>query len=146
MATELLGSLATLQISTDTTGATGLKTITCEESSDFQLTMNVNQTKTKCATFTAPDMPSGAINVSGVVNGTPSASECSFNDIANWANTKTKLYAKYQQAASGSVSAGTAVYVSGTGYFTSVQVTSAEGDLIKFTATFSFSGTMDTTV
>lgn len=146
MATELLGSLVTLQISTDTTGATGLKTITCEESSDFSTSTNVNTTKTKCGTFTAVDTPTGTINFSGVVNGSPSASEVSYNDIVSWVNSKTKLYAKYQQAASGAVSAGTAVYATGTGYFTQCQVTAAESELIKFTATFTFSGTIDTAV
>lgn len=146
MATELLGSLVTLQISTDTTGATGLKTITCEESSDFSASTNVNTTKTKCGSFTAVDTPTGTINFSGVVNGSVTASEWSYNDIAGWVNNKTKLYAKYQQAASGTVSAGVAVYVTGTGYFTQSQVTAAEGELIKFTATFTFSGAMDTAV
>lgn len=146
MATELLGSLTTMQVSTNLTGSADLKTITCEESSDFQAQANVNQTKTKCGSFTAIDTPTGTINISGVVNGSPSTSECSFNDIVGWLNTKAKLYVKYQQTVSGSVSAGTAVHVTGVGYFTSAQVTSAEGDLIKFTATFSFSGGMDTTV
>lgn len=146
MATELLGSLVTLQISTDTTGATGLKTITCEESSDLSLSASVNETKTKCGTFTAVDTPTGQISVSGVVNAAVSGSEYSFNDIAGWVNTKTRLYAKYQNAVSGSVSAGTAVYAAGTGYFSEATVTGAEGDLIKFTATFVFSGTIDTTV
>ena len=146
MATELLGSLVTLQISTDTTGATGLKTITCEESSDSSLSSNVNETKTKCGVFAAVDTPSGSINFSGVVNGSPSGSELSFNDLAGYCNNKTKLYAKYQNAVSGSVSAGTAVYMAGTGYFSQVQSTSAEGDLIKFSATFTFTGTIDTTV
>ena len=146
MATELLGSLTTLQISTDTTGATGLKTITCEESSDLSLSASVNETKTKCGTFTAVDTPSGQISFSGVVNASLGGSEYSFNDIAGWVNAKTKLYAKYQHAASGAVSAGAAVYAAGTGYFSEATVTSAEGDLIKFTATFVFSGTIDTTV
>lgn len=146
MATELLGSLVTLQVSTDLTGATGKKTLTCEESSDFGIQSNVNSTKTKCGTFVSVDSPTGTISFSGVVNGSPGGSEASYNDIAGWVNAKTKLYALYQQAASGSVSLGTAVYVSGTGYFTDAKVTAAEGDLIKYTATFSFSGTMDTTV
>ena len=146
MATEILGSIVTLQISTDTTGATGLKTITCEDSSDLNLSANVNVTKTKCGSFTAVDTPEGTINVSGVVNASIGGSEYSYNDIAGWVVNKTKLYAKYQNAVSGSVSAGTAVYAAGTGYFSSAQVTSAEGDLVKFTATFNFSGTIDTTV
>jgi hypothetical protein len=146
MPTELLGSIVTLQISTDTTGATGLKTITCEESSDFNLSANVNTTKTKCGSFAAVDIPEGTINFSGVVNGAPGGSELSFNDLAGYTNNKTKLYAKYQNAISGSVAVGTAVFATGVGYFSSVQVTAAEGDLIKFTATFTFSGTIDTTV
>lgn len=146
MATELQGSIVTLQLSTDTTGATGLKTITCEESSDITISTNVNETKTKCGSFTAVDTPTVSINFSGVVNGAPGGTELSYNDLAGFANNKTKVYAKYQNAVSGSVGVGTAVYATGTGYVSNVQATSAEGDLIKFTATFTFSGTVDTTV
>lgn len=146
MATELLGSLVTLQVSTDLTGATLLKTLTCEETSDFGITTSVNTTLTKCGSFTAVNTPTGTITFSGVVDGAPGASEVSFNTIAGYVNTKTKLYAKYQQAVSGSVALGTAVFVTGTGYFTDAKVTAAEGDLIKYTATFTFSGAMDTTV
>ena len=63
MATELQGSIVTLQLSTDTTGATGLKTITCEESSDITISTNVNETKTKCGSFTAVDTQIGRAHV-----------------------------------------------------------------------------------
>jgi hypothetical protein len=145
-ATELLGSIVTFQTSTDLTGATLKKTIVCEETSTLNLSANVNETKTKCGTFVAVDTPTGTVTINGVVNGSPEATELSFNTIAGYVNAKTKLYGLYQNAVSGSVALGTAVYASGTGYFTSAEVTSQEGDLIKFTASFSFSGTIDTIV
>ena len=146
MPTELLGSVVSFQISTDLTGATGKKTIVCEESSDLSLSASVNETKTKCGTFTAVDTPTGQVTINGVVDGAPGASAISFNDIAGYVKNKTKLYGLYQQAVSGAIGVGTAVHASGTGYFSEANVTAAEGDLIKFTATFVFSGDFDTTV
>ena len=146
MATELLGGIVSFQVSTDLTGATLKKTVVCEETSSLSISTSTTETKTKCGNFTAVSTPTVSVSLSGVVNGAPGGTEVSFNDMAGYANNKTKLYGLVQNAVSGSVALGTAVYCSGTGYFSDVKMDAAEGDLIKYSATFTYSGAVDTTV
>lgn len=143
MSQELQGSIVTMWVST--TEGTNYKTIVCEESSTADTTANVNVTKTKCGTFTAIDTPETKLSGSGIVDGSPAANQVSYKDIQNWVQNKTQLYFIYENAASGSIAKGAAVYLDGHGYFNSAKVTAQEGDLIKFDWEFTASGTIDNT-
>lgn len=143
MAQEKLGKYVTLSLDDDLVNP-DYRTVVCEEESDGGISNSPTTTQTKCGVFAAPGIPEGTINISGVVNADPDADEISLQQLMDWANTGTKLAIIYQDAADGVTAAGAAIYMAGQGYLSDVRGTAPAGDVIKFTATVTFSGAIDT--
>jgi hypothetical protein len=144
MATEVLGSLVTMWVSTTNSN---FKTIVCEESSQSSTTSNVNTTKTKCGSFSSVDTPETTISGNGIAGANLAANQVSFKQIEAWVRAKTKLYfiRRNEADVASSVTAGSLVYMDGQGYFTEATETSAEGDVVKFSWSFATTGDVDNT-
>jgi len=140
---EKQANLVTLSLDDDLVSP-DYRTLVCEESSDAGVTSSATSTQTKCGTFSAPGTPEGTISGTGVTKVNIEADEISGQQLLDWANNNTKLAAVYQDAADGDSSAGAAVYMAGQGYLSDVRQTSASGDVIKYSFTFTFSGAIDT--
>jgi len=141
---ELKGSLTVMMVS-----PTGLnfRTIVCEDSSQSSITSNVNTTATKCGTVSVPDTPQVTISGSGILDAAPAVNQATLKELQDWALKNTPLYFIRKTLADPAVgeTSGESLYLDGRGYFTSVEETSAEGDVIKFTWTFTTTGTVDNT-
>jgi hypothetical protein len=147
MAREISGNLVTMSFATDLNDPlNNLMTIVCEDSSDAGLDGTVNNTPTKCGTFSTVEEPTGTINGSGVLNVDPENDEASFQELLTIMKNKQRVYAVYQNAAEApDVTEGQGVFMAGHGYFSSVRATSTQGTQVTFTWAFSFSGAIDTT-
>lgn len=138
MAKELSGSFVVVEISED---GINWKTIVCEEQSQLQLGTTLNETKTKCGTFSATSGNAPVITGSGVVVGDIApASQATFMDLARYLKSLFLLYIRRQNSASGTITAGENTYIHGQGHVSDVQETSSVDDLSKFTFTLTFSG------
>lgn len=137
-------TLVSFRYSTDSTnGVDGQwKTIVCEETSDGGSDATVNETATKCATFTTTNTPTTNVNGSGVVDADPAADQATFNDIHALVLSKTEVWGKYENLPDpgNGIAAGQIVSIIGRGRFTSARSQNQEGDVSKFTWAFTFSG------
>jgi len=143
MPQEKLGKYVTLSLDDDLDSPV-YRTAVCEEESDGGISNSPTTTQTKCGTFAAPGIPEGTINISGVVNVDPDADELSARQLMDWGNQGTKLAVVYQDGADDNSTAGAAIYMAGQGYLSDVRVQAPANDVIKFTATLTFSGDIDT--
>lgn len=143
---EITGSLINFKVRANGT-EDEFKTLVCTEDSQFQITNENSERRTNCGTKTS--LADATFNASGnaVQNVEPTASEVSYNDVKGWQKTKTKLDFQYVNEAdtANGISAGQAVTIIGSGYFTdSTYNASAEADGIgSFSWTFTGTGTLD---
>jgi hypothetical protein len=145
MGLEINANLVLMEISTvsvaDIIAGNG-RIIVCEESSNASISGNVNERKTKCGTITGVDTPTVTLSGSGVAYGDLIAGQISAQNINEWVQAQTQLYFRYRNAASGTLSAGEIVYLSGAGRFNSVTITSDSGEgVVTFDWEFAASGT-----
>lgn len=144
MGLELSANLVLMEISTvsvaDITAGNGSH-IVCDETNQANLAGNVNERKTKCGTLTSVDTPTVTLSGSGVAYGDLVAGEISAKQLATWVLNQTFLYFRYRNAASGTITAGEVVDLSGGGRFNSITITSDSGDgLVTFDWEYAASG------
>lgn len=137
---EAAGALVVTEISEDN-GVTW-NTIVCEEQSKFDGSTSVNETKTKCATYSAPANNAPTITGNGVAGGDLAAGQVSYQRLQQLRDANTLIAIRRQNAALGTLSAGEITYAHGNGYVTSASETAQEGDIIKFDFTLTFTGTV----
>ncbi|HTE24953.1 hypothetical protein [Flavitalea sp.] len=144
-ATEVQGLEVVFQYSTDLIAPYDWKTIGCEtdNSSDSQAT--VNDTVTKCATFSSASKPTNAVSGNGVVNAAPEADEASYKEIDALLQNQTKARGRYLNLDNGTIGDGEAIYKEGEGRFTSLGHAAPADNLLTFSWGFSFSGVVITT-
>lgn len=143
MAREIQSTYVTMSVDSDLV-TPDYRTIVCEETSEGGGDASTTDTPTKCGTFTAVAEPVFTVTGSGVVNADPGVGEVSFQQLLDWLANKTRLAAIYQNTGDGNTGTGQAVFMEGEGVLTSVRATSQEGDLVKFSWSFSFSGPVNT--
>lgn len=123
------------------------KIIVCEESSSLSSSSNVSERKTKCGTITNTDSPTRTISGSGVAVGDLATNAVSVQQLLQWQEANTLLYFAYLNQASGSLTQGEVVFMTGTCRVSNVTVTADIGDGV---ATFDFelavTGVVDLTV
>jgi hypothetical protein len=148
MATNAAHSLVLLYLST-TSVADALsagKKLVCEEDSSWASTSDVSTIETKCGNFQIAGTPTNTLSGTGVAVGDLASDEVSLQQLKSWINAQTTLYFAYQNSASGTLTAGVVVYCTGSGYFSSVEVTANTGDkMVKFSWEFAVNGSVDTT-
>lgn len=141
---EILGTLVTNRYSEDSTnGIDGTwKTIICEIDSEGGSDASTTETATKCGTFVATNNPTNTVSGNGVADSDPSSSQATLLDLQRLVNNQTRVWFRRQNAAepSSSILAGQVVNMLGQGRFTSARDTATEGDVVKFSWAFAFSG------
>jgi hypothetical protein len=127
----------------DTTG----KIIVCEESSSLSSSSNVSERKTKCGTITNTDSPTRTISGSGVAVGDLATEAVSAQQLLTWQEANTLLYFAYINTASGTLTQGEIMYMTGTCRVSNVTITSDIGDgVVTFDWELAVTGTVDLTV
>jgi hypothetical protein len=123
------------------------KTIVCEESSSLASASNVSERKTKCGTITNTDSPTRTISGSGVAVGDLEATTISAQQLLIWQEANTLLYFAYINTASGTLTQGEVIYMTGTCRVSNVTVTSDIGDgVVTFDWELAVTGVVDLTV
>ena len=123
------------------------KTIVCEESSSLASASNVSERKTKCGTITNTDSPTRTISGSGVAVGDLESATVSAQQLLVWQEANTLLYFAYLNTASGTLTLGEVIYMTGTCRVSNVTVTSDIGDgVVTFDWELAVTGVVDLTV
>lgn len=121
------------------------KRLVCEVDNSAEMDNEVTETDTKCGTFTGVKEMKGNFSGNAVSNATPTSSEASYEDVVTWQKNKTLLELRNYNAASGSVAESAAYHLQCEGRFTNSNKTSAVGEVVQFSWTFSPSGEISVT-
>lgn len=138
--TTVQGAAALFEISVD--GET-FETLVCEIDVSLEGTVDVTEEKTKCGNFKGVEDPSYSLSGNAVTNISPDSGEASYKTVQAFFNGKTKLYWRLQSPAIGSFLVGEGFYHAGQGYFTNLSLSASNGELIKFSYTFTVDGNID---
>lgn len=140
MANEIQGADIAFYVRDYSASPTGTwKRLVCEDTLVFDLTSDVNTTKTKCGTFKGLLVPDFKVSGTGVANSAPTASEYSHDEMTDDINTIQKKSFRIQDVAT----LGSVILLSGDGYFSSQQITFNNGEVVKFTYNFEGTGTLE---
>jgi len=131
------------EISTD--GGSSWKALVCLQSADSGLELPTTEEDTNCGSFTGLGVLKNSISLECVCELEPTVSQVTWADVAGWMKNRTLVDYRYQNAATGSVTAGDAFYFRGEGYFTTGNITGTTGQVIKFTTEFNAVGEVDVT-
>lgn len=142
MATEIQGIDIIFEVRVSGDSDTSWDRLVCEVDNQAEMDNEVSETDTKCGTFTGVKDMKGSYSGNAVSNAAPTSSEVSYEDVITYQEDKTLLDFRYYNAAFGAIAAGAAVSQSGTGRFTNSVMTSATGEVVQFSWTFSPSGTI----
>lgn len=144
-ATEIQSLKVPFQVSEDN-GTTWI-TIVCINEHTAPLTTDTTDTNTQCGIFTGVGPVKAAPTFNAVASTTPEAGQASVKQITNWAANQTRLKYRLQDPiVDGSDgSAGSLLYLSGSGIISSLTMTFTVGDVAKFNGTLSLQGTISTT-
>lgn len=143
MALALQFSEQAFEISTDS-GAT-YKDLVCLQSADAGSSLPTTEEDTNCGSFTGLGVFKFNASLECVCEAEPTAAQVTYEDVVGWMKARTLVTFRYQNAATGSVTAGGAFYHQGEGYFTEANLTGTTGEVIKFTTTFNAIGDVDIT-
>lgn len=140
---QILGSAQNIDI--DVTGGSSYKTLVCLASSSVNTTLDTTTDQTNCGTLTSVGEPGVAISFDAVCEITPSVTQVSYNSLLSASINKTLITVRVQNPSTGSTSAGAAWYHEFSAYVTSLTLTQATADFMKFSGTISSTGTIDIT-
>lgn len=143
MSLALQFSEQSFEISTD--GGATYKPLVCLQSADAGLELPTTEEDTNCGSYTGLGVLKQSVSLECVCEAEPTASQVTWEDVAGYMKARTLLTYRYQNAATGSVTAGGAFYFQGEGYFTTGELTGTTGEVIKFTAEFNAIGDIDVT-
>jgi hypothetical protein len=142
MATEIQGIDIIVEVRDASDSPATWKRLVCEVDNQAEMDNEVSETDTKCGTFTGVKDMKGNYSGNAVSNAVPTSSEFSYEDVVTAQEAKTLLDFRFYNAAFGAVAEGAAVFQQCTGRFTNSVLTSAAGEVVQFSWTFSPSGTI----
>jgi hypothetical protein len=124
----------------DNSGGTVWKQIVCEETLTFDISSEVNTTRTKCGIFKGVLVPDFKASGTAVCNSQPTSLEFSHDELTTNVNNRTLKQFRIQDSAT----LGSVILLAGTGYFVSQQITFNNGEVCKFSWTLEGTGTLET--
>lgn len=123
--------------------------VVCEETLTFNITNDINTTKTKCGVFKGIDVADFKANGQAVCNITPTASEMSYDEMVTIQLARTKqefvLQNEAYTADGTSYALGEVIKLAGECYINDTQLTAPVDDVLKFTWSVEGSGTLSDT-
>jgi hypothetical protein len=141
---QIQGSLQNVEI--DVTGSgTSYKNLVCVSNSSVATTVDTSTDQTNCGVLTAPGQPSMAVDFDAVCEAEPTVSQVSYNSLLTAMNNKTLIGVKVISPSVGSLAIGEAYTHIFDGYITSLTLTQASGEFIKFSGSISSTGILDVT-
>jgi hypothetical protein len=140
---QILGSVQNIDI--DVTGGSSYKTLVCLASSSVNTTLDTTTDQTNCGTLTSVGEPGVAISFDAVCEVSPSVSQVSYSDLLSASINKSLISIRVQNPTVTGASVGTVYYHQFSAYVTSLTLTQATADFMKFSGTISSTGTIDIT-
>jgi hypothetical protein len=140
---QILGSVQNIDI--DVAGGSSYKTLVCLASSSVNTTLNTTTDQTNCGVLTAVGEPGVSISFDAVCEVSPSVSQVSYNSLLSASVGKTLISVRVQNPTVTGASVGTIYYHQFSAYVTSLTLTQATADFMKFSGTISSTGTIDIT-
>lgn len=140
---QILGSVQNIEI--DVAGGSSYKTLVCLASSSVNTTLDTTTDQTNCGTLTSVGEPGVAISFDAVCEVAPSVSQVSYGSLLTASINKTLVTVRVQNPTVTGASVGTVYYHQFSAYVTSLTLTQATADFMKFSGTITSSGTIDIT-
>lgn len=141
---QILGSVQNIDI--DVAGGSSYKTLVCLASSSVNTTLDTTTDQTNCGTLTSVGEPGVSISFDAVCEVSPSVSQVSYNSMLGASVGKTLISVRVQNPTVTGASIGTVYYHQFSAYVTSLTLTQATADFMKFSGTITSTGTIDITV
>jgi hypothetical protein len=143
MAQQILGSLQNIEV--DVTGGSSYKNLVCLSSSSVNTTLDTATDQTNCGVLTSVGEPSVSVDFDAVCEVAPTISQISYEDLLAASINKTLVSVRVQSPTVTGASVGTVYYHQFSAYVTSLTLTQATADFIKFSGSLSSTGTIDIT-
>jgi hypothetical protein len=135
--TTVTGSDVLWSYSTD--GGTTYKTVVCKQQASLTRARSVSVEETDCGVIKALGPDNSKISFTGVLDTVPDSGEGSHTELTVLYDANTEFTSKF-------ATAGNEPYATGLGKLSNLDVTvDAPSASVKFSATFEFTGTVDTT-
>jgi hypothetical protein len=141
---QILGSAQNIEI--DVTGGSSFKTLVCLASSSVNTTLDTTTDQTNCGTLTSVGEPGVSISFDAVCEVSPTVSQVSYNSLLAASIGKTLIAVRVQNPTVTGASIGTVYYHQFSAYVSSLTLTQATADFMKFSGTITSTGTIDITV
>lgn len=142
---QILGSAQNIDIDVTGVGGASYKTLVCLASSSVNTTLDTATDQTNCGVLTSVGEPSISIDFDAVCEVTPSGTQVTYGTLLTAEINKTLIKARVQSPAFSGSSAGAIYYHEFSAYVTSLTLTQATADFMKFSGSITSTGTIDIT-
>lgn len=140
---QILGSVQNIEI--DVAGGSSYKNLVCLASSSVNTTLDTASDQTNCGTLTSVGEPAVSVSFDAVCETAPTVAQISYEDLLAASVNKTMVSVRVQNPTVVGASIGTVYYHQFSAYVTSLTLTQATADFIKFSGTITSTGTIDIT-
>lgn len=138
---QIQGALQNIEIDVTNVGTT-YKTLVCLASSSVNTSADTATDNTNCGVLTSIGDSSISVDFDAVCEVSPSASQVSYNSLQAAMVNKTLVAIRVQSPAVTGSSIGVAYYHKFSAYVTSLTLTQASSEFIKFSGSFTSTGTI----
>jgi len=140
---QILGSVQNIEV--DVAGGSSYKNLVCLASSSVNTTLDTATDQTNCGVLTSVGEPSVSLDFDAVCETAPTVSQISYEDLLAASINKTMVSVRVQNPTVVGASIGTVYYHQFSAYVTSLTLTQATADFIKFSGSITSTGTIDIT-
>jgi hypothetical protein len=140
---QIQGSLQNIEI--DVAGGTSYKNLVCLASSSVNTTADTSTDNTNCGILTSMSDASMSVDFDAVCEVAPTVAQVSYGSLLTAMVNKTLVSVRVQNPTVTGSSIGTAYYHQFSAYINSLTLTQANAEFIKFSGSFSSTGTLDIT-
>lgn len=141
---QIQGSLQNIEI--DVAGGSSFKNLVCLASSSVNTNADTSTDNTNCGILTSIGESSMTVDFDAVCEVAPTVAQVSYKDLLTAMVNKTLVAVRIQSPVVPGSSIGVAYYHQFSAYINSLTLTQANAELIKFSGSFTSTGTLDITV
>ena len=138
---QIQGSLQNIEI--DVTGGSSYKNLVCLASSSVNTSADTATDNTNCGVLTSIGDSSISVDFDAVCEVAPTIAQISYEDLLSAMVNKSLVAIRVQNPAVVGASVGAAYYHSFNAYITSLTLTQANTEFIKFSGSFVSTGVLD---
>lgn len=143
---QIQGSLQNIDIDVTNVGGASYKTLVCLASSSVNTSADTSTDNTNCGVLTSIGESSMTIDFDAVCEVTPSGTQITYKDLLAAMVGRTLVKVRVQSPLVGATAVGVAYFHEFSAYINSLTLTQASAEFIKFSGSFTSTGTLDITV